>query len=129
MNENEGVAVYQGHSVVEVETTEGERRNVCTCQIGPDDVTDDGRVRWPTEKKKCNRTNVWDDSRTERPCQTTDSAIVVDGQTVPINSLSIEHGGVEGVSVMEGHRATYEFSFTVSFEDEEEARKFREFFS
>lgn len=69
-----------------------------------------------------------------RECQETDSAIVVDGQTVPLADASLEidndldrGGRAEGIGLEAGQR-TYNGSFTIEFEDEEEAQKFREFF-
>lgn len=67
-------------------------------------------------------------------CQETDSAIVVDGQTVPLAdaSLDIENnldrGGREAGIGLEAGQQTFSGSFTIEFEDEEEAQKFREYF-
>jgi len=125
MTENDERATVVGtHARVQIQTPEGHRESVLACRIEPEDCTEDGRVRYPPSGE-C---DCFDHDAVGR-CQTIDSAIVVDNQTVPIESLNIQHGGVEGISTMEGGRQEYEFSFTVSFEDEEEARKFREFFS
>lgn len=126
MSDNDERATVVGtHARVQIQTPEGHRESVLACRIEPEDCTEDGRVRYPPSGE-C---DCFDHDDAVGRCQTIDSAIVVDNQTVPIESLNVQHGGLEATRGLAEGRQEYEFSFTVEFEDEEEARKFREFFS